>query len=56
LTYPRCDIPKELVLDYFLEIFKVYNVIEYVVAHELHKDGTDHLHIYLKVEEKIEWK
>lgn len=44
LTYPRCDMHKDLALEHLLDKFPVENVIFIVVGHELHADGEDHLH------------
>jgi hypothetical protein len=41
-TWPKCSVDKNRVLD----SIKTLGVIQAVVAHELHKDGTDHLHAY----------
>lgn len=45
LTYPQCPIQKEWVRDWLLNKLDVQ---DYVVAHEKHQNGDDHLHIYVK--------
>jgi len=50
LTYPHCTVSKEEALAHFESHFKV---AEYVIAREEHKDGTPHLHVFLKVQKKI---
>lgn len=45
LTYPRCRLPKERILEHLRTIDQVN---EYVVAKELHEDGEPHLHAYVK--------
>lgn len=45
LTYPQCSLDKQLVYDYLLNHFKPE---ELLVAHELHANGDDHLHCYLR--------
>lgn len=46
LTYPQCDATKEQARDEFLRLLEVTH---YVVAHELHKNGDHHLHVYLEL-------
>ncbi|QDJ95259.1 replication-associated protein [Capybara virus 26_cap1_2125] len=49
LTYPQCEVAKEDMLAAFLE--KEGDRIKWmVVAHELHKDGGDHLHVQVEYE------
>jgi len=31
-------------------------VKEYLIAREEHKDGTPHIHVFIKYEKKVEWK
>lgn len=50
LTYPQCSIPKEDAYRYLEEILAPYNVQKILVAHEHHKNGTDHLHVYIQLE------
>lgn len=47
LTFPHCPIPKETALG----IYKVRfadEMIDWVIAEEKHKDGTPHLHAFIK--------
>lgn len=51
LTYPKCDIPLEdlhgLLMD---KLHKDHNYIKnYIIAHELHKDGDLHRHCWLEL-------
>lgn len=46
LTYPRCNVSKEEGAQALLAKF---NVKHYIIAHELHADGTPHLHAYLEL-------
>lgn len=46
-TYPKCVTSKEAALDNIIEKWK-QDIIFCIVAHEKHKDGTDHLHVLLK--------
>jgi len=43
LTYPQCPLPKESVME---NVKALPNIDTAVVAHELHEDGHDHLHVY----------
>lgn len=45
LTYPQCSMSKEDAFKHFIE---KYDPEELIVAHEYHKDGKDHLHVWLK--------
>lgn len=46
LTYPQCDASKETMLQHFKDLFGA-NLINYVVACELHKDGHKHIHAFI---------
>ena len=46
LTYPKCDVTPQAALEYLKEKFTIE---EYVIAQEEHKDGTLHLHAFIKV-------
>lgn len=50
LTYPQCPINKDEAYNY---LYNKFTPIEIVVAHELHTNGDDHLHAYLRLEEPI---
>lgn len=45
LTYPRCELEKERILEH---LRSVDTVLEYVICDELHADGTPHRHAYVK--------
>jgi len=47
LTYPQCTVPMQDAMDFF----KTFDPMECIVAHELHKDGSDHLHVWFKYKE-----
>lgn len=47
LTYPQCPVPKERARDFFEVLL---NPKEYVIAHELHANGDDHLHCYFELD------
>jgi len=53
LTYPRYE-PSTLeeVRDILTERLSAYCVQRYIVAKELHKDGTKHVHVYLQLERR----
>lgn len=50
LTYPQCNLSKEYVAD---ELIKRFSLTRYIVAHELHANGDDHLHAYLELSEPL---
>ncbi|QDJ95251.1 replication-associated protein [Capybara virus 22_cap1_591] len=54
LTYPQCPIPKEDAISILQTIFP--QIKDYIVAEERHQNGDKHLHVYLKLEEKGNWK
>lgn len=45
LTYPRCSVSRERILEHFQSLD---TVLEYCICNELHQDGTDHRHAYIK--------
>lgn len=45
LTYSQCPVSKEDMLDHIQDL--PIELKNYIVAHELHKDGNDHLHVYI---------
>lgn len=51
LTYPRCTLSKEEVLQALQDKFDVES---YTIARELHQDGTPHLHCYITFSAKID--
>ena len=46
LTYPQCNVPKEKVLELVTTMFQP---LYYIIAHELHANGDDHIHCYLEL-------
>lgn len=48
LTYPQCNVPPQDALSFFQDLFE--GLLEYVVARELHKNGDEHLHAYIKLD------
>lgn len=52
LTWPKCPISKEEALS-ILQTNDLPNIKEYIIAEEQHKDGSAHLHAFLKLEKKI---
>lgn len=46
LTFPQCPAPKEHLLRHMQTLLRP---VHYVVAHELHADGSDHLHAYFEL-------
>lgn len=53
LTYPRCPLPLETVLQQLLGLLPVS---KYTVAQEEHQDGELHIHAYLMLEKKVNIK
>lgn len=53
LTYPKCDVTPQACLEYLQESFKIE---EYVIAQEEHKDGSLHLHAFIKTEKKLSFR
>ena len=53
LTYPKCSLSKEKLLE--LLNYK-YNVVEYVICKEKHKDGLEHLHAFVKLNQRVHFK
>lgn len=49
LTYPQCDVPKEDVLEILRLALPEFS--SYIVAHELHQNGDDHIHCYIEFPE-----
>jgi len=50
LTYPKCSDTKEALLEH---LESIDTVVEYIICHELHKDGDPHLHAYVKFLEGV---
>ena len=53
LTYPKCNLTKEAALSALEDTGRLK---EYVIAQEDHKDGTPHLHAFVKYDRKVYWK
>lgn len=49
LTYPQCNLSKEDALMLLQERLSEYVIDKYVIAHEHHANGDDHLHCYFKL-------
>lgn len=52
LTWPKCPIGKQMMLE---ELQAKFDVVEYVICEEAHKDGDAHLHAFVKLSKKIQW-
>lgn len=52
LTYPKCTLTPENVLEKLTVAIQPYEIVEYIVARELHEDGTPHIHAYLQLDRK----
>lgn len=54
LTYPQCDLKKEMVLDLLRNIIGAEEIQDYLVAEEKHKNGDDHVHCYFKLKRPVD--
>lgn len=50
LTYPQCNLTKEYVAE---QLIAKFSPTRYLVAHELHSNGDDHIHAYLELSESF---
>lgn len=53
LTYPQCSLSKQDAYTELLITFGYQPFSKYIIAHELHENGDDHLHVYLEFDEAI---
>lgn len=53
LTYPQCTLTKEELLELLQTLPIKTPIEEYVIAEERHKDGSPHLHAFIKYASKI---
>ena len=53
-TWPQCPIPKELALKLLDGVLG--GIKEYVIAEEKHEDGSPHLHAFLKLNRRVNFK
>lgn len=51
LTYPQCDVTKE---DMYLFLYENLSPAMLIVAHELHENGDNHLHVYAKLDVELD--
>ena len=52
VTLPQCTLSKEY---YLAAIHARYSLDEWLVAEEVHEDGSPHLHAFFKTVKKITW-
>ena len=52
-TWPRCPMSKEAALELLSARFRL---VKYVIAEELHADGQPHLHAFLQLASRTEFK
>lgn len=50
ITYPKCNLTKLVVMEFFQDFFQDYEFI--IVCNELHKDKTNHLHVVVSLPER----
>jgi len=55
LTYPRCLLEKQVVLDALKLKLSSKKIKHIIVAQELHEDGTPHIHAYVSLEQKTDF-
>lgn len=53
LTYPKCPLTKEQMLERLKTKFKI---LEYIICEEQHKDETPHLHAFIKLNRRTYFK
>lgn len=56
LTYPRCDLDREIVLQN-LEILATSRgktINKYLISREQHADGYPHIHVYIKLDSRLD--
>lgn len=53
LTYPKCPIGKEMLL---AELQAKFRLKEYIICEEEHEDETLHLHAFIKLDKRIDFK
>lgn len=53
LTYPQCDVKKEVVVERLKRKWPT-EMQGYVVCEEAHKDGTPHLHVFIQFKDKLQ--
>lgn len=54
LTYPKCPLTKEEALT-ILQTNFYQKIVEYVICEEKHKDGSPHLHAFIKFDRKVKF-
>lgn len=54
LTYPKCPLDKEEVLELILDKFTLIRYV--VVAKETHEDGSPHIHVQIQFEKKKDFR
>jgi len=53
LTYPKCEVTPPALLEYLREH---HTILEYVIAREEHADGSFHLHAFVKLDIRVNFK
>lgn len=53
VTYPQCEVTPSAVLEYVRE---KHTVVEYVIAQETHEDGGHHIHAFIKLDKRVNFK
>ena len=53
LTYPKCNLGLDKVLDQLKEHLSTQIIKDYVIVREFHQDNTLHIHAYVKCARKV---
>lgn len=53
MTYPKCGLAPADALALLQALPIRAQIVDYIVAQELHQDGTPHLHVYLNYDKKV---
>lgn len=53
LTYAQCPLNRQEVLDQLIRYIEPRKIVKYVICTELHKDGQQHIHTYLGLDERV---
>jgi len=53
LTYPQCDLSPQEALECLKKL--PYPIKDYIIAKEEHKDGSPHLHAFIRYHKKVDW-
>lgn len=55
MTYPRCPVLPHDALEQLRKVFPHVAIKDWIVAPEVHADGTPHLHAFIRYEDRVTW-